>query len=392
MINRTPEEAAFLALAGFECSECGKSLRETTVPQPGEPGHKPHLPDAGYSGFVCCRTAHCPYCGSPYQARCPHLLAYKTAYSEWEVSGTRVGGFEPGVKVADATEPKHLLQAPIPLMEEVFGERYPFVARHYGPMLGEKPSGARMIAELLAPYEHDDEQAFRRKKRGWRHVIFSRDAEEVRLAVRDEIVTLRKLFAKLDRRFQPDIALSAHLIQASRGAWHRRYRLRFTTDGRHLILFDKLGVTVVSVADGLVCGTIPHVTGARGHIGRVYISQIGETLRYGYRNFTEESGRYFIVSRNMTTGSEEFTDGDSTTLTGEDILLSGDVPIKLEEEAGPIKVRLSHDFMRMEVSRQGESGTISTLACREPITDYALSPAGNAIATVIADHIVIWKV
>ncbi|MBC7809300.1 MAG: hypothetical protein H7145_24460 [Akkermansiaceae bacterium] len=375
----------------FDCTVCRKPLRETVVPKPGDKDFRAGYPTTAYHGNVCCRTAHCPFCGASHEERCPHLLARKTADSGWTIPGMRIKNHEPGVNVWNATEPKHLLQPSITLLQRVFGDQFSFVEKYYGTGLTEEPNGGEMLADLLTLHNRDDEQSFRRRRGGWQHVVFSRDAETSRDAIRGMIATLRKQFARFYKEFQPVTAPSAFLIRTGKKGWYRQYRLRFTTDGRHLILFDGTHVTIVQVPDGNVRGSISHISGSWGSIGRIYVSEIGEILRYGYRNFTEKSKNYFIVTRNLTTGAEERTLGDASTLAGEDILLAPDDRIRLEDEAGPLKVRLTEKCQRMQVVRRGDDTFATSLDFRAPVTDYAISPMGNAMATVIADHIVVWK-
>lgn len=392
----TPEETALLALGGFDCSVCGKPLRyDASVPSPGYSGYRTNYPDAAYHGFVCCDTAHCVFCCEAYESKCEHLLAQKSGASAWTMPGARLAGYEPGVRVADASEPEHLLQPPKGLLQSVFGDRYPFVEKHYGANLTREPNGKEMLADLLATHEQGCEQAFRSRSRGWRHVVFSRDSAAIREAILTEILALRNGFTKLYEQFEPADAGFPFLIPGTQR--YRRYRLQFSRYGGYFLLFGHQKVKIIDTGNGTGGETISYLSGATGVIRRVFSAWQNEKLiltveyePYGGNTTAERTHRFFQIQKSFNWEGNKRTEVNADEVVGNDVGLFESPILRHKDVAGPLQVRLSEDRRCLQFDWKRGYAFSGSLLFRAPITDYVLSPSGNAIAVAHEHVISLW--
>lgn len=354
--------------------------------------YRTHYPNAAYHGFVCCDTVHCVFCCEPYKSKCEHLLAQKSASSAWTIPGIRLAGYEPGVKVADASEPEHLLQPPKELLQSVFGERYPFVEKHYGANLTREPNGKEMIGDLLATHEQGGEQAFRSGSRGWRHVIFSRDSAAIRKAILTEILALRNGFTKLYEQFEPADAGFPFLIPVTQR--YRRYRLQFSRYGGYFLLFGHQKVNIFHTGTGKSGGAVYYLSGVAGIVRRVFSAWQSEELiltveyePYEGNTTPGPSRRFVMIRHSLNRGGEKRTEVEADEVLGNDVGLFESPILRQKDAAGPLQVSLSDDRRCLRLDWKLAHALSRTFSFRAPVTDFVLSPSGHMVA-VAHEHVV----
>lgn len=172
----TVEQAALNALSGLFCSVCDAPLcREDRMINGSA---RPH------TAYVCCKTAHCPFCGTSGKQRCEHLAAYRTS-GDWRIAGLPDLAGHPVPEAIPLTT-ETLQEYSDEQKQEAFGQAFQLLFSLYGPGLRrnkEAELGGRLLIDALVPAENKQHPGDGTEYYFCRNVTGS--AESVRLGLTD---------------------------------------------------------------------------------------------------------------------------------------------------------------------------------------------------------------
>lgn len=238
-------ETAFRALATFMCSKCNTPLDGT--PRPNQRGYQePDQAPERSDRHICCKTAHCSYCGKPASARCRHLVALRE-YGTW-----RLPGFVRGrvVKQVRGSAPAHdlpdgqMVDYEEDQKQEAFRTAYPLLALIYGEGFTRKSDAPVPLAPILGPhFLRGDRQMVVNGLGRFHHYHFSQNPEATREKARQMIHDLEEGVVRM-KQMTPSALRFLHrdLDIATASATPKKFgrdgisALLFSPDGRLLLV------------------------------------------------------------------------------------------------------------------------------------------------------------